>query len=109
LRPVAGTAARCACARAPQRGARETARDPAPARAEGLSRHARRAVSARAHGAALGKGPAEERAVTVAARGHPILLFGHARLAQSLSEPLVLLLVIRAREREWDRRKPAER
>src|SRR4051794_7680648 len=36
-------------------------------------------------------------------------LFGHAGLAQALADPFVLLPVRRARQREGDRRKAAER
>src|SRR5207247_1047811 len=63
FRPVARKHAWRACSLLAQRVSREAARGPAPARAQGLSRHARRTVPTRAHGAALGKGPAEEGAV----------------------------------------------
>src|SRR5205823_4402823 len=64
FRPVARKHAWRACSLLAQRVSREAARGPAPARAQGLSRHARWTVPTRTHGAALGKGPAEEGAVT---------------------------------------------
>ncbi len=60
FRAAAGRRAGRARAFLPQRVPREAVRDPARARAQGLSRHARRPVPARADGAALRQGPPEE-------------------------------------------------
>ena len=40
--------------------------------------------------------------------GTGVRLFGHARLAQSLADPFMLLPVLRARQCEGDRRKATE-
>src|SRR5262249_59823154 len=67
--PAARRSPRRARALLPQRVPRKAVRSPAPARAQGLSRHARRPVSARAHGTALGQGTIEEGGAMIFSHG----------------------------------------